>query len=147
MLALIATRRFMNGVALAAMLAAAAGCSGNVSGRAGLVPVTGNVTIDGEPLTMGMISFITEDGKEAFTSQIDSLGNYKLLATASDPGALPGQYTVIVIAEEPAKMGEKGGFTPGKKLVPDKYAKKETSGLTGTVEQGPNTIDFDLKSS
>ena len=96
---------------------------------------------------MGMISFIAEDGKEAFTSQIDSQGAYKLVATVSDPGALPGQYSVIVIAEEPAKMGENGGFTPGKKLVPDKYTKKETSGLTGTVKAGPNTIDFALKSS
>ncbi len=109
--------------------------------------MTGKVTIDGNPLTKGTISFISDEGKEAFTSQIDGTGNYKLGASVTDPGALPGEYKVIVIATELPKMDDPAKPQPPKSLVPEKYNKKETSGLTGSVKSGTNTINFDLKSS
>ncbi len=88
-------------VPLAAILLALAGCGDKVQGRAGLVPVTGKVTLDGKPLTTGTVSFIGSGGNnEAFTGQIDGSGNYKLGASPTDPGALPGEYKVIVMATE-----------------------------------------------
>lgn len=143
------SRRFVNCVALAAVLAVSAGCGGIGDARSGLVQVTGKVTIDGTPLTSGMISFIPAQGTEAFNSPIDATGNYSLAASPSSPGALPGEYKVIVVATDgPPKMGEKGTVIEAKSLVPEKFKSPETSGLTGSVKAGqPNVIDFPLKSS
>jgi hypothetical protein len=152
-------------VPLAAILLALAGCGESVKGRAGLVPVTGKVTLDGKPLTTGTVSFITSDGSEAFTGQIDASGNYKLAASPTDPGALPGEYKVIVMATESKTMtaedskameakakAAQGGTgdaatTAPKSLVPEKYTKVATSGLTRTVKAGSNSIDLELTSS
>jgi len=141
-------QRQINLIALAALLAISAGCGESPKGRTGLFPVTGTVTIDGKPLTTGMISFMADNAREAFTSPIDGTGKYKLGASATDAGALPGEYKVLIIATEAPKMStDPANPSQPKSLIPEKYTKKETSGLTATVKSEPNTINFDLKSS
>jgi len=148
-------RPIVSRLLLAISLGSLAGCGGGVGDvRAGLVPVTGKVTLDGKPLTTGTISFIAGDGKESYTSQIDGSGSYTLAASPTSPGALPGDYKVIVIAVEAPKMADPmkdvaAGPDMGapKSLVPEKYKTAETSGLTGTVPKSGGTINFDLKSS
>jgi hypothetical protein len=59
-------------------------------------------------------------------------------ASASNPEA----YKAMMMAKGTA--GEKGG-TGEKPPFPAKYQSPETSGLTFTVKEGPNTFDIDLK--
>jgi hypothetical protein len=153
MLFRLMSRSRVNALLLIAILAGCSGCGGGITdNRKGLAPVTGKVTLDGKPLTTGTISFVAMDGSEAFTGPIDSSGNYTLASSPSSPGALPGEYKVIIIASQQATMGDpmKGGqpiAAEAKTIVPEKYTKPDSSGLTGSVKSGSNTINFDLKSS
>ncbi len=148
------SRPRVNALLLVAIFVACSGCGDGITdNRKGLAPVTGKVTLDGKPLTTGTISFISSDGSEAFTGPLDSSGSYTLGASPSSPGALPGEYKVIIIASQQATMGDpmKGGqpiAAEAKSLVPEKYTKPDSSGLTGSVKSGQsNSINFDLKSS
>lgn len=69
---------------------AALGC-GNVDGR---YPVSGNVTLQGQPLASGAIIFESADGGSRGGTTITD-GEYSLPA---DQGLLPGAYTVRVSA-------------------------------------------------
>ncbi len=62
-------------------------------------------------------------------------------AAAADPSN-PEAYKAMMMAKGTA--GAKGG-TEEKPPFPAKYQSPETSGLTFTVKEGPNTFDIDLK--
>lgn len=68
-----------------------------------LVPVRGKVLVEGEPVTFGTISF-RPDAKRGNTSMeqpggsIGPDGSFELMS-AEKPGALPGWYRVLVMAD------------------------------------------------
>jgi len=118
-------------------------------GRSGpeMAAVFGKVTYNGKPVPMGTISFQPDapDGRTA-VGEIDSDGSYQLQTENPGDGAQLGSYHVSISAVDapvldyiPAKP------VPPKRLVPEKYEKPETSGLTATVKSGKNEIPFDLK--
>lgn len=130
------------GVAAALLVTLAAGCGG-VEERddVQLVPVTGLVTLNGQPLKDGTISFVAVNGPNNATGQITE-GEYTLGTFASKDGVPPGEYRVSVTAwKEPPQMGKEA--IPA---VPQKYLDATRSGLTATVTDEPEqTIDFELK--
>lgn len=104
--------------------------------------VEGNVTYSGKPLDHGMLSFLPSTGK-LVGAPIRPDGRYSIELA-------PGDYTVSVNA--PPKLPE--GFQEGDPLpppdpnaLPAKYNRKETSGLSVTVESGtgPQTFDVTLQ--
>jgi hypothetical protein len=130
-------------------------------GGPNLARVTGKVTYNGKPVTGGKIMFYPESGRMAL-GEIGSDGTYTLTTFKPGDGALVGSHRIAI---ESTKVGpgnmetpktfeeEMKGVPPGGKilvagkvewLVPEKYSRVETSGLTRTVERGENKIDLDL---
>lgn len=127
-----------------------------------LVPVTGKVTLDGEPLSGVMINYLPAEGQpggEIAFGLTDETGTYTLqtqLAGQSpedSEGALPGNYRIYIhklvlpdgsaVPEglSDAEAEEKGA----KQLLSDQYSSPTTSKLTAVVGSGSTTNDLTLK--
>jgi len=143
------------------VLVSVLGC-GDDSGLGKRYPVSGAVRLNGAPLEKGRIDFHPTDPAKgrAASGEIQN-GSYRLTTLTTGDGALPGQYKVTVTAmevdnskvlETVKKYGGGGrqheiakAAAAGKMLVPAKYTLADTSGLTATVEEKSNSIDFELK--
>jgi hypothetical protein len=124
------------------ILVAVAGCSGPNAAS-----VSGSVTLDGQPLTTGMVGFYPDGGSGApANGQIDSSGNYSL-STGSDAGLAPGKYIAIVVAtKDPPQLYDKtGAEIPPIPITPGKYGSTTTSDLRVDVKPGKNTIPLALQ--
>jgi len=104
--------------------------------------VSGTVTLDGQPVDSGEISFVSSDGFAA--SGPITGGQFKL----EDP--LPvGKYAVGItpaaLTEAPGEEGDTAVAPTSP--VPAGYNMPGTSGLTHDVQQGANTMTIDLKAS
>lgn len=127
-------------LAAAGLLTCAVGCGSDLGAT-----VSGKVTIDGEPVTPGLVTFAPVDGAhEPSTGTLGSGGEYRL-STKQQFGVAPGTYAVAVQAFEPPDVpaGQRS-FTPSKPLVPEKYLQTTTSGLQYRVASGSNTINIEL---
>jgi predicted small lipoprotein YifL len=127
--------RVLCGAALAAALSGLAGC-----GDSGpkLVPVSGVVTIDGQPLTYGHIQ-VAPTGWRAASSRIGSDGKFTLTTTVSGDGVVAGTHPVVVLAAE-ALSPEKTKWH-----APKKYAEFNTANLTLTVTGPTDDAKIELK--
>jgi hypothetical protein len=143
------------GVALG--LLAIVGCGGD--GLPKRYQVSGKVTYKGAPVPKGTITFMPDDpakGRAAYGEIMD--GAYQLSTGGKNDGAMPGSYKIRIIAVDQdmskvlANAGGGGGrqddvyaaMKSAKRLIPAKYSETSTSGLTATVEEKSNTIDFPL---
>ncbi len=151
-----------NAALLAALAAAALLSSGCGSSYPATAPVSGKVTLEGEPVIKGTIMFYPEDGRPAM-GDIQPDGTYQLRTFAEADGALPGKHQVTIKStevvgghqpesfEEEVAMGTEAGGQPTtagelKWLVPPEYARQETSPLEAEVTLGKeNEFNFDLK--
>jgi hypothetical protein len=144
-------------------MTAVGGCGADDSGLGKRYAVTGTVKYKGAPVEHGSITFEpaggTAEGRHA-TGTIEN-GSYKLTTTGEGgDGALPGNYKVIVIATsvDMRDLAKKSGglvhqgdadfakiVKEAKDLVPKKYSKSETSGLTAKVEAKSQEINFNLE--
>jgi len=92
----------------------AAGCFLIAIGLTGcgprLNPVKGVVTLDGTPVEGAVVSFISEDRKQAYNGRSDANGNFELF-TDEKPGAPAGTYKVVVTKVKPVPGGDQ--MTPG----------------------------------
>ncbi len=144
-------------------LVLALGC-GRPTEKIKVIPVTGRVTLDGQPLEGATVTFLPQTAEGAAAgATTDSTGNFKLqTAGAARPGAVPGAYQVTVIKSEVrelmsqekalAEAQHKNQLIPPpttatKGLLPARYRNPAQSGLTATVtESGKNHFEFDVKS-
>ena len=141
-------------------LAALTGCGGGGSEK--VVPVTGKVTLDGEPLTAGTVTFQPDESKgnkskASASGMVDASGNYKLFITPEKEGAPLGWYKVGVnpVGMQMGGMAalpEAGKLTdPNKNVSPTggavnkKYHVPATSGLSIEVVEKPAAGAYDLK--
>jgi hypothetical protein len=129
--------------AAVAALTLVAGCGGGGS-------VSGTVTLDGQPLTSGTVTFHPSGSGPVAIGSIGSDGRY-VLAIGNDRTIPPGEYVVTVEATEavtseptPTK-GPPAPPKPPRRITPAKYADVSTSDLRFTVEAGGNTINLPLK--
>ena len=123
-----------------------------------VAPVSGFVTMNGKPVTTGMVMFHPEKGRAAI-GPIGTDGCYSLTTFRSGDGALLGPHRVTIDARtvaggpsKPLPMTLEEEMKQGTNLypadpgitwiVPEKYALSETSPLTADVKPGSNTIDF-----
>lgn len=108
--------------------------------RPPLAPVSGVVTLDGEPLPDAAIEFYPEAGGRPGRAVTNSEGKYELLFDAGVKGAQVGMNKVSISTQWPD-----GEPPPGKNdPIPTKYNAQST--LQEEVVKGPNTIDFELES-
>lgn len=116
-----------------------AGCGGKPA------TVDGTVTLDGEPISKGSVSFVPSSGGQQAFGVVESDGSYSL-STNSSSGLELGNYQVRVVAREMIKSDE--GFAPmqGDYIVPKRYANHATSGLSFEIKSGRNKIDLELTS-
>lgn len=136
------------------------GCGGE-EGIPGVVPVTGTVTHQGQPVEGAQIAFGPEGEGRAAAGKTDAGGRFQLTTLRMDDGALPGKYKVTI-----KKITVVGGMTaeeteewfnthPNAAMppmpdiensLPEKYSKAEESGLTAEVTKGgENDFTFDLE--
>lgn len=108
---------------------------------------SGVVTLDGQPVTPGLVTFAPADPAALpAVSDLDADGGFEL-TTQKKPGLTPGTYRVSVQAFEPPDVPKgQRSFEPSKPLVPEKYLQTTTSGLEYTIESGSNTINVELVS-
>lgn len=116
---------------------------------------SGTVTYNGQPLADAIIVCAPKAvGEKAVsaTATSDSSGNFSLQAFPPENGAAPGDYLVTIqknakaetVAAKPGSHDQPAAGPP-KSLIPEKYGKAETSGLTLTVPEGGKTdIKFEL---
>lgn len=138
-----------------------AGCGGG-GNTLHTVPVTGTVTLNGEPLAGATVLFAPNDaGGVSAMGTTDEQGRYTL-SQASNQGALPGTYKVVIehyttldgkpipTSEDPAaQMDVEQLRAQGqvKQTLPPKYSGFDQSELNATVkEEGENKHDFPLTS-
>jgi hypothetical protein len=112
-----------------------------------LVPVAGQVTIDGVPLKTGSVTYHADAAKGNSTPHIpvgviDADGRYKL-ASATKEGAPPGWYRVTVTAQEP--IDPKNPYALPKYLIDPKYGDAITSSLEVEVAPNKSPSAYDLK--
>lgn len=127
------------------LLLAAAGCGGGLE----LIPVTGTVTLDDQPLADAAVVFTPVGGGPAASATTDAQGRFQL-TTVDRPGAVPGVHLVTVTKQ--TMLGVTEGDMPGpggvrvQWHVPEKYSNPETSGLRANVSANEKEFAFRLLS-
>jgi hypothetical protein len=138
-------------VCLAAALwfAAWAGCGAdNPLGRKA---ISGNVTLDGQPVAAGSIEFAPQQQGGVGSGAMITAGSYQIEAAKGLP---PGKYLVRIFAPEdaqaeqaePSVPGPTGPSQPppGVERIPPEYNAKSDKVVEVTVA-GPNEFDFAIK--
>jgi hypothetical protein len=119
------------------------GCK--AGGDENIAPVTGKVTVDGQPLTTGSVSF-RPDASQGNTSQhqpngaIDGQGNFELWLPPSKKGAPLGWYKVVITAYDDPQPGK-----PLKSFIDMKYSDEKTTTLTVEVVAKSEAGRYDFK--
>jgi hypothetical protein len=140
--------------ALAAASAAVGGCKGTTDTRPQRVPVTGKVLHKDQPVEGATVIFEPVGSTPAATGQTDAAGRFQLTTFDPNDGAVAGEYKVAVQkiqvtrSDRPANAPDDAPAPPPeeKSLLPVKYARGDTSGLTATVKSaGPNDFTFELR--
>lgn len=139
------------------LLLATLGCGG--SDRVRVYPVSGTVTLDGQPMKGGGSIAFFPTGKQVGKTpggEIDDSGNYVLNTYGEADGAMAGPFRVVisqVTANEPEPTPDgtpppqQSNALPAKDFIPLIYSDAQNSPLTATVDESPNEINFDLKRS
>lgn len=133
-------------VAAVGLVAGLAGCGSN---QDGLVPVEGVVTLDGQPLTVGGLTFHPDPAKGNTTmhqpvGELDASGRYTL-TSGGKPGAPPGWYKVLVFSSEQMQDSLRGGApTDPKWLIHRKYTDAKTTPLSVEVVADAPAGAYDL---
>jgi hypothetical protein len=127
------------------------GCVGMLGGcgesSSNLLPVSGKVTVDGQPLTTGSVSFRPEKGSASSQEpggEIDEDGTYRLF-TAGKEGAPPGRYRVLVVAVDPNDLKKKFPYGKRTSFVNAKYSNPKTTDLLVEVTAASKPGAYDLK--
>jgi hypothetical protein len=123
--------------------------------------VTGKVTLDGKPVTNGLVTFMPVAGGRPATGKTDANGQYMLLGV-DGKGALLGQHRVTVTtlqetvavtemrsdSPEYAKQAvvDPSAYDSAKVVEPIPARYNTNTELTEEVKSGSNVIDLELKS-
>jgi len=123
------------------------GCGGNPA-RQPTAPVTGTVTIDGQPVSQGVVNFLPESGR-AGHGKLGPDGSFVISTYGNGDGAVVGKHRIAVDARQ--QQAAEGGFAEDvayQSAVPARYANPNTSGLECEVVAGEeNVVDLKLSSA
>ncbi|MBU6222446.1 MAG: carboxypeptidase regulatory-like domain-containing protein [Planctomycetes bacterium] len=121
-----------------ALVAGLFGCSSRPTGQPEIAPVTGTVTMDGQPLAGKSVVFESDRGVLSF-GNTDANGRYKLSYIRSAKGAGLGRNVVRISTPT---MGPTSPLH--KDSIPAIYNTAST--LEAEVVKGRNVFDFSLES-
>lgn len=137
---------------LAMLLAAGVAAPGCTRPPAGppLVPIAGRVTLDGSPVTPGIVSFF-DAGLQGISATLDADGRYRVQTTRGD-GLPAGEYRVTVTPIEPAPDHDRPSMAheaflprkPPRSTVPARYLSVETSPLRVSIAADAADVHFDM---
>jgi len=130
---------------LALLLTLLAGCGGGPKP----LPVSGIVTLDGQPVAQAGVLFCPREKGPMGTGTTDANGKFEL-KTTNTPGVLPGEYNVAIIKKEESGPIAFGVIDPRpqkvKWIIPQKYSNPETSSLKAKVGYDQSELYFALSS-
>jgi hypothetical protein len=125
-----------------------AGCSG--SGPA-IVPVSGTVTLDGVPVAEANVMFAPVAGGRPAEGRTDAAGKFSLSTEKPNDGAMEGDYEVTVTGVRTVGAvanpdGTSGDISQVREewFLPQKYARRDSSGLTQKVIPGMPAVELKL---
>lgn len=105
--------------------------------------VTGTVTLDGEPVTNGVITFVSSEGELVREGAIIKDGHFQTHVP-------PGKYKVELSGRKVVGKRKEIGFSGAEEeleiteeLFPEKF--NTTSELSEEIKSGSNTIKLELK--
>jgi hypothetical protein len=161
---------------LGAILLAAGfwGCGGGGGDQVPVYPVSGTITIAGNPVANAVVTFSPEAKQPVAMGRTDTSGKYTLTTYDANDGAAVGEYKVMVTKAAPSTSGSatalhdpnnpraatefsqqahaaarKAGAGDGASdaLLPEKYSRKGETDLRATVTEdgAKNAFDFDLQ--
>ncbi len=136
--------RRLAAVVLAIAATAAAGCSRHAS------RLSGQVSLDGQPLTTGVITLTPVAAGPSAYAAIGPDGRYAI-HTGAATGLEPGEYVVTVAANAAGSGKAAGVEQPGGKglpslITPAEYLDRARSPLRVMVIPGTQVVDFNLES-
>ena len=114
---------------MAAIFAFGSGCKQTPR----VVPVAGKVLYNGKPLPFGNVMFQPDRGQAA-VGDIQADGSFTLSSYGPNDGAVPGKHSVSVSCYEGHRPGKASGDSLGKLLIPLKYTRFGSSGLTAEIQ-------------
>lgn len=112
----------------------ALGCG---DGRPTRVKVSGQVLIDGVPLTVGSVTFVP-DGARPSSGKIDSSGRFTLTCYDGGDGVVPGRHRVQVSALEVISASK------AKWHAPPKYTDFRTSEIEYEITEPTDDLKIEL---
>jgi hypothetical protein len=129
-LAVRPSRRLLAGLTLGLLL----GCG---DGRPERLQVSGQVLIDGAPLTHGYIRFVPR-GARPSGSELDEQGRFTLSCYGDEDGVVPGVHRIEVDGAELISSRER------KWHAPKKYVRFKTSGLEQEITESTDSLTINL---
>ena len=113
------------------------GCGGGPSDQPDLAPVSGKVTVGGQPLSNAIVTFTPVSEGRPSSGATDAQGAFELQYTANAEGAMIGQHTVTITLVQPDDDD-----TP---VDPSKLPPAATDGsVKKEVKAGSNDITIEL---
>lgn len=116
------------------------------SGKGGMGTVSGNVTLDGQPLADGLISFIPADGNSPTAGGTIKNGAYTVQASRGAQKVVINATKVTGSRKAYADDPNSPVITTTAEILPKKYSDALTTELTVEVKAGSNKADFQLSS-
>jgi hypothetical protein len=126
--------QFIHSLAICLMLVVALGCD---DGRPARVPVSGRVTIDGQPVTSGSVSFRPPQGRPA-SGKLDDQGRFTLKTFEPGDGCVPGKHEVTIHSTDLLSR------TQLRWNVPKKYQSSSTSDIRVTIDGPKDDLEIQL---
>ena len=128
-------------LAMAWLPLAVAGCGGS-SDFPDIAPVTGTVTMDGQPLANAIVTFQPLEAGRPSYARTDENGHYEMIYTNDNPGARLGNHRVMISTQSDGDPDQDIPRTP--ETVPAMYNMQTT--LEAVVEAKENVFDWPLES-
>jgi hypothetical protein len=121
----------------------------------GLIRTSGVVTLDGDPIRNAAVMFVPVDGGRPSTGRTDAEGRFELSTIVPGDGTAPGEYTVTITACESLVPEDEAGPVTDEDyeneqirwIVPQRYSRAETSGLTADVGRKNHEFPFELETA
>ena len=127
--------RFSALLFLAVVAGAVSGCG---DGRPARVKVSGYITVEGQPLKFGGVSFKPVDGGRAAGGGVNSDGQYLTTMYKLNDGLPPGSYMVAVNAVENIN------YKSQRWHAPKSYSEHATAGLSVEITEETTDLNFEL---
>jgi len=137
---------------LSVLLATLIGCGGGAN-LPDTVPVSGTVTLNGQPLANASVAFVPTGttGGEGGYGTTDQDGRYELAYLKGGSGVPVGDYRVVISKRampDGSDVVDESDVapmdSPAREVLPPRYSNEQHSRLSATVSDGDGSFDFDL---